>query len=188
MKTRCPWAETNDQMRAYHDTEWGVPQHNDHVLFEYILLDSFQAGLSWAIILNKRENFRKAFSGFDPKKIARYDKRRIVRLLEDAGIVRNRAKIEATISNAKIFLAIQKEFGSFSKYIWSMVGDKPRQNEWRRLEDIPARSRSGDKISADLKKRGFRFFGPTTCYAFMQGAGLVNDHLVSCPRHKECNR
>ena len=195
MKKRCPWAEINDEMRAYHDTEWGTPQCNDRVLFEYILLDSFQAGLSWAIILNKRENFRSAFAGFDPKKITRYDKRRVASLLKDAGIVRNRGKIEATISNAKNFLAIQKEFGSFSKYLWGMIGNSPRprkasprgkQNKWRRLEDVPARTREGDEISADLKKRGFRFFGPTTCYAFMQGAGLVNDHLVSCFRHKEC--
>jgi len=186
MKKRCPWAETNDEMRAYHDTEWGNPQYNDRVLFEYILLDSFQAGLSWAIILKKRENFRKAFSGFDPKKIAQYDKKKFARLLTDAGIVRNRAKIEATVSNAKNFLAIQKEFGSFFKYLWGMVGNKPKQNKWRRMQDVPARSKSGDEISADLKKRGFRFFGPTTCYAFMQGAGLVNDHLVSCFRYKEC--
>ena len=193
MKKRCPWAETNDDMRAYHDTEWGVPQYNDQVIFEYILLDSFQAGLSWAIILKKRENFRKAFSNFNPEKIARYDKRKIASLLKDAGIVRNRAKIEATISNAKIFITIQKEFGSFSKYLWGMMGaGKPldrargKQNKWRKLEDIPATSKEGDEISADLKKRGFRFFGPVTCYAFMQGAGLVNDHLVSCPRYKEC--
>ena len=188
MKKRCPWAETSDEMRAYHDKEWGAPQRDDHVLFEYILLDSFQAGLSWAIILNKRENFRKAFSDFDPKKIARYDKEKVVRLLADAGIVRNRAKIEATIANAKFFLAIQKEFGSFSKYLWEMMGNAHKQNKWRRMDDIPARSDEGDKISADLKKRGFRFFGPVTCYAFMQGAGIVNDHIITCFRYKECGR
>ncbi len=188
MKKRCPWAEINDEMRAYHDTEWGTPQYNDRVLFEYILLDSFQAGLSWAIILNKRENFRSAFAGFDSKKIARYDKRKVASLLKDAGIVRNRGKIEATISNAKNFLAIQKEFGSFSNYLRGMIGNNSCKNKWRRLEDVPARTEEGDKISADLKKRGFRFFGPTTCYAFMQGAGVVNDHLVSCFRHKECGQ
>jgi len=202
IKKRCPWAEISDEMRAYHDTEWGVPlglsplgvslsklsngKRDERVLFEYILLDSFQAGLSWAIILNKRENFRKAFGDFDPDKIARYDKKKVARLLADAGIVRNRGKIEATISNAKIFLEIQKEFGNFANYLLGFMGGSPRQNKWRRVENIPARTEEGDKISADLKKRGFRFFGPITCYAFMQGAGLVNDHLASCFRHKEC--
>lgn len=186
MKTRCPWAEINDKMRAYHDQEWGTPQRNDSVLFEYILLDSFQAGLSWDIILKKRENFREAFSNFDYKKIARYDKRKIASLLKDAGIVRNRGKIEAAVQNAKVFLTIQKEFGSFSKYLWGFVKNKPLRHVYRREDDIPARTELGDTISKDLKKRGFRFFGPTTCYAFLQGAGVVNDHLVSCFRHKEC--
>ena len=186
MKKRCSWAETNDEMRAYNDTEWGTPRYDDRVLFEYILLDCFQAGLSWAIILNKRENFRKAFSGFDPKKIARYDKIKIARLLADASIVRNRAKIEAAITNAKTFLAIQKEFGSFAKYLWDFMGNKPKKNAFKILSQIPATTKLGDAISKDLKKRGFRFFGPTTCYAFMQGAGLVNDHLVTCFRYKEC--
>lgn len=185
---RCPWAEANDKMRAYHDAEWGTPQRDDRVLFEYILLDSFQAGLSWDIILKKRENFLRAFSGFDPEKIARYEKRKINLLIKDAGIVRNRGKIEAAVANAKIFLAIQKEFGSFASYLWGMLDDKnkPRRNKWRREEDIPVRTKEGDKIAADLKKRGFHFFGPTTCYAFLQGAGVVNDHLVSCFRYKVC--
>ncbi len=183
---RCPWAEINDKMRAYHDTEWGTPQRNDRVLFEYILLDSFQAGLSWDIILKKRENFRRAFSGFDPRKIARYDKRKINLLIKDAGIIRNRGKIEAAVANAKTFLAVQKEFDNFSKYLWNFVGDKPKQNKWKTEDQIPATTALGDAISKDLKKRGFRFFGPTTCYAFLQGAGVVNDHLVSCFRYKEC--
>ena len=185
MKRRCSWAESSDEMRQYHDTEWGVPQRNDQILFEYIVLDSFQAGLSWAIILRKRENFRKAFANFDPEKIARFNKRKLELLLRDTGIVRNRGKIEATVQNAKTFLQIQKEFGSFQKYLWAWVKNKPIKNRWRTLEEIPARTELGDKVSFDLKKRGFRFFGPTTCYAFMQGAGLVNDHLVSCFRHRE---
>ena len=172
-------------MIAYHDTEWGVPQHDDRILFEYILLDSFQAGLSWAIILNKREDFRKVFDNFNPKKIARYDKRKVAKLISDSGIVRNRLKIEATIGNAKAYLAVQKEFGSFDKYIWGFMGGEAKQNRWRTLKQIPAKTRESDIISADLKKRGFRFFGSVTCYAFMQGAGLVNDHLVSCFRYSE---
>lgn len=184
-KERCSWAEGSGQMRAYHDTEWGVPQHNDQVIFEYILLDSFQAGLSWAIILSKRENFRKAFDAFNPKKIAKYDKKKIENLLKDAGIVRNRGKIEAAVQNAKVFLEIQKEFGSFENYLWGWVRGKPVKNRWQNLEEIPARMPLSDSISYDLKKRGFRFFGSTTCYAFLQGSGLVNDHLVSCFRYKE---
>jgi len=188
MKKRCPWAEINDKMRAYHDTEWGTPCRNDRVLFEYILLDSFQAGLSWDIILTKRENFGKAFSDFDPAKIARYGKIKISALLKDTGIVRNRGKIEAAAANAKTFLAIQKKFGSFARYLGGMIDNKnrPVQNKWRREEDIPARTEAGDVIAKDLKKRGFKFFGPTTTYAFLQGAGLVNDHIVSCFRYKEC--
>ena len=184
-KERCSWGEGSSQMRTYHDREWGVPQYNDRVLFEYIVLDSFQAGLSWAIILKKRENFRKAFNGFNPRNIAKYDKKKIESLLKDAGIVRNLSKIEATVQNAKVFLAIQKEFGSFNTYLWGWVKGRPVKNQWRRLEDIPARTLLSDKVSCDLKKRGFRFFGPTTCYAFLQGSGLVSDHLVSCFRSKE---
>ncbi|HEY4509805.1 MAG TPA: DNA-3-methyladenine glycosylase I [Candidatus Paceibacterota bacterium] len=184
-KERCSWAEGSSQMRAYHDKEWGVPQRSDRILFEYIVLDSFQAGLSWAIILKKRENFRKAFARFNPKSIAKYDRKKIENLLSDAGIVRNRGKIEATVQNAKVFLAIQKEFGSFNTYLWGWVKGRPVKNRWRHLRDIPARTLFSDNISSDLKKRGFRFFGSTTCYAFLQGSGLVNDHLVSCFRYKE---
>ena len=172
-------------MSIYHDREWGVPQHNDRVLFEYIVLDSFQAGLSWAIILNKRENFRKAFGRFNPKNIVKYDKKKIESLLKDAGIVRNRGKIEAAVQNAKVFLGIQKEFGSFNTYLWGFLKGRPVKNRWRSLGEIPAHTLLSDRVSSDLKKRGFRFFGSTTCYAFLQGSGLVNDHLVSCFRYKE---
>ncbi|GEM_PF-178508 len=184
-KERCSWAQGSRQMRAYHDVEWGVPQHNDLVLFEYITLDSFQAGLSWAIILNKRENFRKALNAFNPKKIAKYDTKKIESLLKDAGIVRNRGKVEATVQNARVFLEMEKEFSSFDIYLWNWVRQKAIKNRWKSLDEIPARTSLSDKISLDLKKRGFRFFGPTTCYAFLQGSGLVNDHLVSCFRHQE---
>jgi DNA-3-methyladenine glycosylase I len=182
---RCPWSEINGKMRAYHDNEWGTPCRSDRVLFEYILLDSFQAGLSWDIILKKRENFRRVFSNFDPEKIAHYDRQKVDALIKDASIVRNRGKIEAAVQNAKIFLAIQKEFGSFAKYLWGFAGDRPKINARKTESEIPARTELGDIISKDLKKRGFRFFGPTTCYAFLQGAGIVNDHLASCFRHKE---
>lgn len=184
-KERCSWGQESSQMRTYHDTEWGVPQHNDQVLFEYIVLDSFQAGLSWAIILKKRENFRTAFDKFNPKTIVKYDRKKIASLLKDAGIVRNKGKIEATVQNAKVFLAIQKEFGSFDAYLWGWVKGKPVKNRWKTLEEIPARTALSDSISSDLKKRGFRFFGSTTCYAFLEGSGLVNDHLVSCFRYTE---
>ena len=182
---RCSWAEDSDEMRAYHDTEWGVPQHNDQILFEYIMLDSFQAGLSWAIILKKRKGFRKAFAGFNFAKIAQFNKSKIVSLLKNKKIVRHKGKIEATIQNAKVFLAIQKEFGSFSKYLWAWVKNKPIKNGWKPLEEIPARTELGDSISTDLKKRGFCFFGPTTCYAFLQGVGVINDHVVSCAQYKK---
>lgn len=184
-KERCPWAQGSAQMRSYHDLEWGVPQHSDRVLFEYIVLDSFQAGLSWAIILNKRENFRKAFNGFNPKNIAKYDRKKVESLLKDAGIVRNRSKVGATVQNAKVFLGIQKEFGSFNAYLWSWVKGRAVKNRWKNLGEIPARTLLSDNVSSDLKGRGFRFFGSTTCYAFLQGSGLVNDHVVSCFRYKE---
>lgn len=185
MNSRCPWATTNALMAKYHDTEWGVPRHDDTILFEYILLDSFQAGLSWDIILKKRENFRRAFDNFSVRKIAKYNTGKIKTLLRDAGIVRNHLKIEAAVGNAKAFLDIQKEFGSFDAYLWRFVGGKTIKNSWRTLAQIPARTKQSDIISKDLAKRGFHFFGPTTCYAFMQGAGLVNDHLVSCFRYKK---
>ena len=184
---RCPWPKT-DLSIAYHDSEWGTPLHNDQKLFEFIVLDCFQAGLSWSTILNKRENFRKAFAEFDPVKIARFNERKFERLMDDTGIVRNRLKIAATIANAKAFLAIQKEYGSFDKYIWQFVGGKPRVNKWRSLQEIPARTKESDAMSADLKERGFSFVGSTICYSFMQAAGLVNDHLVTCERHREVQK
>ena len=183
MKKRCQWCEVNDRMIAYHDKEWGVPVHNDRKLFEFMVLDAFQAGLSWSTILNKRQNFKKAFDNFDPKKIARYGKRQIARLLKDAGIIRNRQKIEATIKNAKAFLIIKKEFGTFDKFIWQFVGGKPRQNRFRTMRQIPPRTRQSDAMSKELKQRGFSFVGSTICYAFMQAAGMVNDHVISCFRY-----
>jgi len=172
-------------MLQYHDEEWGVPVHDDKKLFEFLLLDSFQAGLSWQTILNKRENFKKAFDSFDAKKIAKYDKAKKARLMKDEGIIRNRLKIESSVDNAKGFLAIQKEFGSFDKYVWEFVGNKPKQNRFKNMSDIPATSAESDMLSKDLKKRGFRFVGSTIVYAFMQGAGLVNDHATYCFRSKE---
>ena len=172
-------------MVEYHDTEWGRPLHNDQKLFEFLVLDAFQAGLSWSTILHKRENFRKAFKNFDPKKVARFGKPDVQRLLADQGIIRNRLKIEATVKNARAFLKIQKEFGTFDKYIWSFVGNRPVDNKWESAGQIPATSVQSDDMSKDLKARGFSFVGTTICYAFMQAAGMVNDHLVSCFRHQE---
>jgi len=186
MKKRCGWAEGLDaDYKKYHDEEWGVPVHDDRVWYEYIVLDGAQAGLSWSTILKKRENYRKAFTGFDPVKVAKFDKRKVERLLKDAGIVRNRLKIESAIKNARAFLKIQKEFGSFDTYIWPFVGGKPRHNRWRTLKQIPAETAESKAMSKDLKSRGFSFVGPTICYAFMQAAGMVNDHLVTCFRHGE---
>ncbi len=183
MKKRCQWCEVNDRMRAYHDREWGVPVHNDRKLFEFMLLDAFQAGLSWSTILDKRRNFKAAFDNFDPEKIARYDKRKVAHLLRDAGIVRNRLKIEAAINNARAFLKVKKEFGTFDKFIWQFVGGRPRQNRFRNMRQIPANTRQSDAMSRELKRRGFKFVGSTICYAFMQAAGMVNDHVISCFRH-----
>lgn len=182
---RCPWAGTDPLYVAYHDAEWGVPIHNDRQLFEFLILEGAQAGLSWLTILRKRRNYRKAFDRFDAKKIARYNGRDVRRLLGDSGIVRNRLKIEATISNAKAFLAVQKEFGSFDAYIWQFVGGKTRVNRWKSLKQIPASTPESDAMSKDLKKRGFTFAGSTICYAFMQATGMVNDHLVDCLRYKK---
>lgn len=182
---RCPWPEGNEQLLRYHDTEWGVPLHDDRKLFEFLVLDAFQAGLSWAIVLKKREGFRRAFDNFDARKVAKYDSRKVKALLADAGIIRNRMKIEATISNAQSFLLVQREFGSFDRYIWQFVGGRPKKNNWRTLKQLPARSAESDAMSKDLKDRGFRFVGSTICYAFMQAAGMVNDHLVGCFRHAE---
>jgi DNA-3-methyladenine glycosylase I len=181
---RCPWPEGNEQMVRYHDSEWGVPLHNDRKLFEFLVLDAFQAGLSWAIVLKKRDGFRKAFDNFDPRKVAKYDGRKVRALLADVGIIRNRMKIEATIANAREFLLVQREFGSFDRYIWQFVGGRPRKNNWRTLKQLPAHSAESDAMSKDLKERGFRFVGSTICYAFMQAAGMVNDHLVDCFRYR----
>jgi DNA-3-methyladenine glycosylase I len=179
---RCAWI-ADPLMQTYHDEEWGVPLHDDQRLFEFMVLDAFQAGLSWKTILNKRENFRKALDQFDPFVIAEYDEKKYESLLSNAGIIRNRAKIKATISNAKAFLQVQQEFGTFDKYIWSFVNYKPVINSWQSLSELPARTELSDLMSKDLSKRGFKFVGSTICYAFMQAAGMVNDHLVYCSRH-----
>jgi DNA-3-methyladenine glycosylase I len=180
---RCAWPSTPLDI-AYHDKEWGVPVHDDRVLFEFLVLEGAQAGLSWSTILNKRENYRRAFARFDPKKVARFDAAKRSSLMKDAGIVRNRLKIDSTVSNARAFLAVQKEFGSFERYIWRFVDGKPIRNA-RKGKDVPARSAESDAMSKDLKKRGFRFVGSTICYAFMQAVGMVNDHLVTCYRHRQ---
>ncbi len=182
---RCPWPGDDPIMIEYHDTEWGVPLHDDRKLFEFMLLDGMQAGLNWSIILKKRENFRKAFANFDPKKIARFTEKEIQKLMKDAGIIRNQAKIRATIENARQFLKVQKEFGSFDAYIWQFTGGKMIRHRCRKLGDIPATSAESDAMSKDLKARGFKFVGSTICYAFMQAAGMVNDHTVDCFRYKE---
>jgi DNA-3-methyladenine glycosylase I len=181
--TRCSWAGTDPRMIAYHDEEWGVPVHEDRLLFEFLSLEGAQAGLSWSTILNKRDAYRDAFANFDPARVARFDRRRIERLLTNAGIVRNRLKIESTISNARAFLEVQREHGSFDRFVWTFVGGAPRVNRWRRLGSVPARTAQSDALSAALAQRGFRFVGSTICYAFMQATGLVNDHLVTCFRH-----
>lgn len=172
-------------MKKYHDKEWGVPVHDDIKLFEFFVLDAFQAGLSWLTILKKRENFRKAFDDFDPAIIAQYDQKQFDTLMQDEGIIRNRQKIQATINNASRFLEIQEEYGSFDKFIWKFVNFKPIINKWNSMEEIPATSTESDLMSKELKKAGFKFVGSTICYAFMQAAGLVNDHTVSCHRYKE---
>jgi DNA-3-methyladenine glycosylase I len=181
---RCHWPK-NDLAIRYHDEEWGVPVHDDRKLFEYMILDAFQAGLSWDTILKKREHFRRAFDNFDATKIARYDRRKTQQLLRDAGIIRNRLKVRAAIQNAKSFLAVQKEFGSFDAYIWKFVGGKTRVNHRRGHRDVPARTRESDAMSKDLAQRRFKFVGSTICYAFMQAAGMVNDHAVHCFRHAQ---
>jgi DNA-3-methyladenine glycosylase I len=182
--TRCPWATTEPNI-TYHDKEWGVPVHDDRVLFEFLILEGAQAGLSWTTILKKRDNYRNAFDGFHAEKIARYAARDVRRLLADTGIVRNRLKIAATIQNAKAFLAVRKEFGSFDTYLWSFVGGKPIQNRWRHMSHVPTRTTESDAMSLDLLRRGFKFVGSTICYALMQATGMANDHLVTCPRHAE---
>lgn len=184
---RCPWAFGSSPLYIpYHDTEWGVPSHDDRVQFEFLTLEAAQAGLSWSTILNKREGYRRAFAGFDPAKVARFTPAKIEALLKDPGIVRNRLKVNAAVNNARLFLEVRKEFGTFSKYIWSFVGGKPKVNRWASLEQLPAFSKESDALSADLRKRGFKFVGSTIVYAHMQATGLVNDHLVTCFRHRAC--
>ena len=178
---RCPWAQGELSIR-YHDEEWGVPVHDDRTLFEFLILEGAQAGLSWTTILNKRENYRLAFEGFDPRRVVGYDQRKVKQLLSDPGIVRNKLKIASSIQNAKAFLKVQEEFGSFDRYIWQFVEGKPRVNQWKMMRQVPARSSESDAMSKDLKRRGFNFVGSTICYAFMQAVGMVDDHLVDCFR------
>jgi len=185
-KTRCDWVKlSNPKYLDYHDNEWGVPVHDDQLLFEFLILESFQAGLSWEIVLNKRENFRNAFSGFDVEKVARFNQNGIEQLQRDSSIIRNKLKIEAAINNAKQFLKIQQEFGSFDSYIWNFVDGKPLVNRWEKLEQIPANTKLSDTISKNLKQRGFKFMGTTVVYSHMQATGMVNDHLVNCFRYLE---
>ncbi len=184
---RCPWAKAPLDIR-YHDREWGVPQHDDRVLFEFLVLEGAQAGLSWSTILNKRANYRRAFDNFHANQVAHYDARKIRKLLADPGIVRNRLKITAAVENARAFLAVQKEFGSFDAYVWGFVDGRPRRNAWTTVKRIPAQTAESAAMSKDLLKRGFRFVGPTICYAFMQAVGMVNDHLVSCFRYAEVQK
>ena len=184
----CAWAGDDPLMRRYHDEEWGVPAHDDRRLFEFLTLEGAQAGLSWSTILRKRENYREAFAAFDPARVARFDSRRRASLMKNPGIVRNRLKIESTVSNARLFLEVRKEFGSFDKYVWGFVGGKSIQNRRRSLREVPARSPESDALSADLKRRGFRFVGSTIMYAFMQAVGMVNDHEISCYRYREIAR
>ncbi len=182
---RCSWVPDDSLYRDYHDREWGVPVHDDQKLFEFLFLEGMQAGLSWWTILRKRENFREAFDFFNPQKVAAYDRSKVHQLLTDSGIIRNRLKIESAIKNAKAFLAVQKEYGSFDRYIWKFVGGKPKQNARKNIKDIPAKTWISDKMSLDLKRRKFKFVGSTICYALMQAVGLVNDHTVDCFRYDE---
>lgn len=188
IKNRCEWCGTNPLYVKYHDTEWGVPLHDDRGLFELLTLEGAQAGLSWLTILRKREHYRNAFHGFDPQKIAGYSENDVQLLLGDSGIVRNRRKIESTVGNARCVLAIQEEFGSFDAFLWSYVHHQPVQNAWRSLTELPARTALSDTISKDLKKLGFNFVGSTICYAFMQAVGMVNDHVVTCFRHEQVKK
>ncbi len=188
MKKSCAWGVNSPLMLAYHDTEWGVPLHDDQKLFEFLVLDGFQAGVSWSIVLNKRENFRKAFRNFDPRRVAKYTEKDVKRLLANPGIIRNRLKIRATINNALRFLEVQKEFGSFDRYIWQFVGGKPIQHKFKSISEIPSTSPESDVMSKDLRTRGFQFVGSTICYAFMQAAGMVNDHERSCFRYRQVGK
>lgn len=186
-QSRCGWATTELGI-PYHDTEWGVPQHDDRVLFEFLILEGAQAGLSWETILKKRENYRKAFSRFNPAAVAKYDRKKVETLMKNEGVIRNRLKIESAITNAKAFLQVQKEFGSFDAYIWQFVGGKPKRNRWKSMKEIPPQTAESDAMSKALKKRGFKFVGSTICYAFMQAVGMVDDHLVTCFRSSEVKR
>ena len=185
VKKRCDWGTNDPLYIAYHDEEWGVPLHDDRRLFEFLVLEGTQAGLSWLVILKKRENYRAALDGFDPQRIAEYDQDKIEELLKNAGIVRNRLKLEAAVTNASAFLAVQREFGSFDTYIWQFVKGKPIRNRWKSVAEIPATTDKSDAMSTDLRKRKFTFVGPTICYAFMQAVGMVNDHTVDCFRYQE---
>ena len=181
---RCHWA-TGELDIVYHDNEWGVPCHDDRVFFEFLILEGAQAGLSWSTILKKRENYRKAFDGFDPRRVAKYDAKKVATLLKNEGIIRNRLKVAGAVRNAKAFLAVQDEFGGFDPYIWKFVGGEPRVNKWKLRGQVPAKTAESDAMSKDLKKRGFTFVGSTICYAFMQATGMVNDHLVECFRYRQ---
>jgi DNA-3-methyladenine glycosylase I len=181
-RRRCEWASGDPTLVRYHDTEWGIPEHDDRRLFEFLVLEGAQAGLSWLTVLRKRERYRKAFDGFDPQRVARYDSRRVRALLADDGIIRNRLKVAAAINNAKATLTVQKEFGSFDAYVWRFVGGRPIKNRWRNLGQIPARTTTSDAMSRDLRTRGFTFVGSTICYAYMQAVGMVDDHVTSCFR------
>jgi DNA-3-methyladenine glycosylase I len=187
-RKRCPWPGTDPLLIAYHDEEWGVPVHDDRKLYEFLVLDGAQAGLSWSTILKKREGYRRAFRDFDPEKVARFNEKQIRALMEDSGIVRNRLKIQSAISNARAFLDLQSERGSFDAYIWDFVSGRTKKNAWRTIREIPVMSDESMAMSKDLVRRGFRFVGPTICYAFMQAAGLVNDHLADCFRYRSCGR
>ena len=185
MKIRCPWAEKDPLLMKYHDLEWGSPIHDDNLLFEFLVLEGAQAGLSWITVLKKRDNYLEAFNNFDPAKIALYSEEKIEELTNNPSIIRNRLKITSAVANAKAVLKIQREEGSFDKYIWQFVGENPVQNRWKHAEDIPSFTDKSENMSKDLKKRGFKFVGPTICYAFMQAVGMVNDHIVDCFRHEE---
>jgi len=185
LKRRCPWCEGNALQTTYHDREWGVPVHDERRWFEFLILEGAQAGLSWDTVLRKRDSYRRAFAGFDPRKVARFGHRERAALMKNPGIVRNRLKIDSAVGNARAFLAVQREFGSFDRYVWRFVGGKPRRNRWRRMKQVPASTPESDAMSKDLKKRGFRFVGSTICYALMQATGMVNDHLLTCFRHRQ---
>ena len=187
MVKRCAWVGNDPQMREYHDKEWGTPIHDDRLLFEFLILEGAQAGLSWSTILQKRDNFRNAFDNFDWNKIAKYSEKKIEELMSNEGIIRNRLKINAVVANAKALIKVQEEFGSFNKYIWKFVNYKTIENKFKELSELPSKTEQSEQMSKDLKKRGFKFIGPTICYAFMQAVGMVNDHVIDCFRYKEIN-